>query len=49
MLALRPAGLFAHLTVDLSRGFDPAGYVTQPRRSLATMFTDNYMGGSSPD
>ena len=30
----------------LSRGFDPASYPTG--RSLATMFTDNYMGGSFP-
>ncbi len=46
-LALRPAGLLAHLTVDFVTRLRPA-QLPGPGRSLATMFTDNYMGGSSP-
>ena len=46
-LALRPAGLLAHLTVDFVTRLRPA-QLPGPGRSLATMFTDNYMGGSFP-
>ncbi len=46
-LALRPAGLLAHLTVDFVTRLRPA-QLPGPGRSLATMFIDNYMGGSFP-
>ena len=46
-LVLRPARLLAHLTVDFVTRLRPA-QLPGPGRSLATMFTDNYMGGSFP-